>query len=105
MFCSFPKLERTPYDDISIYFFPQERLLQSGDNKGREGNTGISWVVPILGDALRMVFQNLLLDCDENVLQCSQRVWRLLLQVGSILCLVLEVISNRVVVLYPTLSL
>lgn len=51
-----------------------------------------------------MVFQNLLLDCDENVLQCSQRVWRLLLQVGYTLRLALEVISYRVVELYPALS-
>lgn len=56
-----------------------ERLLESGDYRAK-GDTGSSWAVPILGDALRMVFQNLLLESDEAVIQCSQRVWRLLLQ-------------------------
>ncbi|KAG6551134.1 hypothetical protein Mapa_007369 [Marchantia paleacea] len=58
-----------------------ERLLEAGN----QGNLGISqsgtfWAVPILGDALRLVFQNLLLETDDSILLCSQRVWRLLLQ-------------------------
>jgi TATA-binding protein-associated factor len=60
----------------------QERLLESGDHRAN-GESGSSWAVPILGDALRMVFQNLLLESDETVIQCSQRVWRLLLQVSG----------------------
>lgn len=60
----------------------QERLLESGDH-GEVGDTRTSWAVPILGEALRMVFQNLLLESDETVIQCSQRVWRLLIQVSD----------------------
>lgn len=69
--------------DLSLYSILQERLLESGDYRAK-GDTGSSWAVPILGDALRMVFQNLLLESDEAVIQCSQRVWRLLLQVSGI---------------------
>lgn len=69
---------------IVLAFNPdmQERLLESGDH-GEKGENRSSWAVPILGDALRMVFQNLLLESDETVIQCSQRVWRLLLQVSG----------------------
>ena len=62
--------------------FVQERLLESGDHRAN-GDSGSSWAVPILGDALRMVFQNLLLETDETVIQSSQCVWRLLLQVSD----------------------
>ncbi|KAL3681420.1 hypothetical protein R1sor_024376 [Riccia sorocarpa] len=58
-----------------------ERLLETGSqgNLG-SGQNGTSWTVPILGDALRLVFQNLLLETEDSILSCSQRVWRLLLQ-------------------------
>jgi TATA-binding protein-associated factor len=62
----------------------QERLLESGDHRAT-GTAGSSWAVPILGDALRIVFQNLLLESNELILQSSERVWRLLLQVWNIL--------------------
>ncbi|XP_072972272.1 TATA-binding protein-associated factor BTAF1 isoform X2 [Typha angustifolia] len=38
------------------------------------------WPTSIVGDALRIVFQNLLLESNDQILQCSERVWRLLLQ-------------------------
>lgn len=64
------------------FHFRQERLLEAG-NQGNLGKSqsGTYWAVPILGDALRLVFQNLLLETDDSILLCSQRVWRLLLQV------------------------
>lgn len=51
--------------------------------------SGLTWVVPILGDALRLVYQNLLLEGDEKIVECSKRVWKLLLQVGLILCILI----------------
>ncbi|MCO5611453.1 hypothetical protein L7F22_065706 [Adiantum nelumboides] len=53
-----------------------ERILEAG----MKSASGLSWVVPILGDALRMVYQNLLLEAEEKILECSKRVWKLLLQ-------------------------
>ncbi|EFJ06187.1 hypothetical protein SELMODRAFT_186944 [Selaginella moellendorffii] len=41
------------------------------------------WALRILDDMLRMVFQNLLMESNEEILQCSGRVWRLLIQVCS----------------------
>ncbi|XP_078169062.1 ROOT GROWTH DEFECTIVE 3 isoform X2 [Carex rostrata] len=57
-----------------------ERLLEV--NKGSSDGTGASkfWPSSILGDAMCIVFQNLLLEANENILQSSERVWRLLLQ-------------------------
>eukprot|EP01018_Ginkgo_biloba_P007683 Gb_19667 [translate_table: standard] len=58
-----------------------ERLLEAG-SKGNSLTCRIEsfWPIPILGDALRIVFQNLLLESNDAILQCSERVWRLLLQ-------------------------
>lgn len=53
-----------------------ERILEAG----KKSATGFSWLVPILGDALRLVYQNLLLEADEAIVECSKRVWILLLQ-------------------------
>ncbi|KAI5064208.1 hypothetical protein GOP47_0020878 [Adiantum capillus-veneris] len=53
-----------------------ERILEAG----MKSASGLSWVVPILGDALRMVYQNLLLEAEEKIVDCSKRVWKLLLQ-------------------------
>eukprot|EP00250_Pteridium_aquilinum_P022032 c25285_g1_i2 orf=410-6568(-) len=53
-----------------------ERILEAG----MKSASGLSWVVPILGDALRLVYQNLLLEADETIVECSKRVWKLLLQ-------------------------
>ncbi|KAH7295287.1 hypothetical protein KP509_27G041200 [Ceratopteris richardii] len=53
-----------------------ERVLEAGIKSA----SGLSWLVPILGDALRIVYQNLLLEADEGIIECSSRVWRLLLQ-------------------------
>ncbi|KAJ4797222.1 TATA-binding protein-associated factor MOT1 [Rhynchospora pubera] len=57
-----------------------ERLLEV--NKGSSDGAEASkfWPSSILGDALRIVFQNLLLEANDNILQSSERVWRLLLQ-------------------------
>ena len=57
--------------------FLQERILESG----KKSEDGLSWVVPIVGDALRLIYQNLLLESDVSIVECSKRVWRLLLQV------------------------
>ncbi|KAJ7534695.1 hypothetical protein O6H91_13G105700 [Diphasiastrum complanatum] len=57
-----------------------ERLLEAGSQKLLHDETQTFWAVPILGDALRIVFQNLLMENDESILQCSERVWRLLLE-------------------------
>lgn len=53
-----------------------ERILEAGMISA----SGLSWVVPILGDALRLVYQNLLLEAEEKIVGCSMRVWKLLLQ-------------------------
>lgn len=58
-----------------------ERLLEAG-SKGNSltGRIDSFWPIPILGNALRIVFQNLLLESNEAIIQCSEQVWRLLLQ-------------------------
>ncbi|XAR57644.1 Nucleoplasmin ATPase [Bertholletia excelsa] len=58
-----------------------ERLLEAGYKRNISDSSSTSfWPSFILGDALRIVFQNLLLESNEEILQCSERVWRLLLQ-------------------------
>ncbi|KAK8261525.1 hypothetical protein V6Z12_D13G193700 [Gossypium hirsutum] len=58
-----------------------ERLLQAGYKRSISEPSGSSfWPSFILGDTLRIVFQNLLLESNEEILQCSERVWRLLVQ-------------------------
>ncbi|KAK4573373.1 hypothetical protein RGQ29_031366 [Quercus rubra] len=58
-----------------------ERLLEAGSKRNipEPCNTSF-WPSFILGDTLRIVYQNLLLESNEEILQCSMRVWRLLLQ-------------------------
>lgn len=58
-----------------------ERLLEAGikSNMSECPSTSL-WSSFILGDTLRIVFQNLLLESNEEILYCSERVWRLLLQ-------------------------
>ena len=65
--------------------FLQERILEAS----KKSESGLSWVVPIVGDALRLIYQNLLLESDVSIVECSRRVWRLLLQVFKklLLCL------------------
>lgn len=65
--------------------FPwQERLLEAGCRKNiSEQSKSSFWPSSILGDTLRIVFQNLLLESTEEILDCSERVWRLLVQVLS----------------------
>ncbi|KAL5767724.1 hypothetical protein ACOSQ2_014507 [Xanthoceras sorbifolium] len=58
-----------------------ERLLEAVYKRKISESSGDSfWPSFILGDTLRMVFQNLLLESNEEILQCSDRVWRLLVQ-------------------------
>ncbi|KAF9615352.1 hypothetical protein IFM89_023003 [Coptis chinensis] len=57
-----------------------ERLLVAGCQKASESATRSFWPSFILGDTLRIVYQNLLLEANDEILQCSERVWRLLLQ-------------------------
>ncbi|CAH9101648.1 unnamed protein product [Cuscuta epithymum] len=56
-----------------------ERLLEAGCRRSLS-EASYSWPSPILGDTLQIVFQNLLLESDEEILQCSGRVWGLLIQ-------------------------
>lgn len=58
-----------------------ERLLEAGYKSIMSECPSTSlWSSFILGDTLRIVFQNLLLESNEEILHCSERVWRLLLQ-------------------------
>ncbi|XP_028801250.1 TATA-binding protein-associated factor BTAF1 isoform X1 [Neltuma alba] len=58
-----------------------ERLLEAGYKRSMSEQFSSSlWPSFILGDTLRIVFQNLLLESNEAILQCSERVWRLLVQ-------------------------
>ncbi|KAM7273877.1 hypothetical protein ACFE04_028541 [Oxalis oulophora] len=58
-----------------------ERLLDAGYKRHiSEPSDGSFWPSFILNDTLRIVFQNLLLEPNEEILQCSERVWRLLVQ-------------------------
>ncbi|XP_068640422.1 TATA-binding protein-associated factor BTAF1-like isoform X2 [Aristolochia californica] len=58
-----------------------ERLLEAGCGKSLSEQVADGfWPASILGDTLRIVFQNLLLESNEEILQCSERVWRFLLQ-------------------------
>ncbi|RXH83789.1 hypothetical protein DVH24_009224 [Malus domestica] len=58
-----------------------ERLLEAG-YKGSisESSSTSFWPSFILGDTLRIVFQNLLLESNDEILKLSERVWRLLVQ-------------------------
>lgn len=58
-----------------------ERLLEVGYTRSSsESMANRFWPASILGDALQIVFQNLLLESNDDILQSSERVWRLLLQ-------------------------
>ncbi|KAL5706990.1 btaf1 RNA polymerase II [Ranunculus cassubicifolius] len=57
-----------------------ERLLEAGCQMSSEFASRSFWPSFILGDTLRIVYQNLLLEANDEILQCSERVWRLLLQ-------------------------
>ncbi|GAB2275349.1 btaf1 RNA polymerase II, B-TFIID transcription factor-associated, 170kDa [Dionaea muscipula] len=59
-----------------------ERLLEAGYRRHSfEPSIGSFWPFFILDDTLRIVFQNLLLESNDDILQCTERVWKLLLQV------------------------
>lgn len=57
-----------------------ERLLEAGLKRGKADSSTSFWPSFIMGDTLRIVFQNLLLESNEEILQCSERVWRLLIE-------------------------
>ncbi|XP_011047059.1 PREDICTED: TATA-binding protein-associated factor BTAF1 isoform X2 [Populus euphratica] len=58
-----------------------ERLLEAGYKRNiSEPSSTSFWSSFILGDTLRIVFQNLLLESNDEILRCSERVWRLLIQ-------------------------
>lgn len=57
-----------------------ERLLEAGSQRSSESANSSFWPSFILGDTLRIVYQNLLLEANNDILLCSERVWRLLLQ-------------------------
>uniref|UniRef100_A0A1J3DBB1 TATA-binding protein-associated factor BTAF1 n=1 Tax=Noccaea caerulescens TaxID=107243 RepID=A0A1J3DBB1_NOCCA len=74
----------TRHDITSVRFSAirtLERLLEAGCRKNiSEQSKSSFWPSSILGDTLRIVFQNLLLESTEEILDCSERVWRLLVQ-------------------------
>ncbi|XP_031406931.1 TATA-binding protein-associated factor BTAF1 [Punica granatum] len=57
-----------------------ERLLDAGLKRSISESSGSFWPSFILGDTIRIVFQNLLLESNEVILECSLRVWKLLVQ-------------------------
>ncbi|CAL9077601.1 TATA-binding protein-associated factor BTAF1 isoform X2 [Musa acuminata AAA Group] len=57
-----------------------ERLLEVGFTRSSESMATRFWPTSVLGDALRIVFQNMLLESNDDILCSSERVWRLLLQ-------------------------
>ncbi|KAK6782737.1 hypothetical protein RDI58_020533 [Solanum bulbocastanum] len=57
-----------------------ERLLEAEYKRSIAESSSSFWPSFILGDTLRIVFQNLLLESNEEIVQCSGRVWRILLQ-------------------------
>ncbi|KAL1212506.1 TATA-binding protein-associated factor BTAF1 [Cardamine amara subsp. amara] len=74
----------TRHDITSVRFSAirtLERLLEAGCRKNISDQSKSSfWPSSILGDTLRIVFQNLLLESTEEILECSERVWRRLVQ-------------------------
>lgn len=63
----------------------QERLLEAGYRRSISDESSSFWPSFIVGDTLRNVFQNLLLESNEEILQCSERVWNLLTKVSIFL--------------------
>lgn len=57
-----------------------ERLLEAEYRRSISESSTSFWPSFILVDTLRIVFQNLLLESNQEILQCSERVWRLLLE-------------------------
>lgn len=57
-----------------------ERLLEAEYRRSISESSNSFWPSFILVDTLRIVFQNLLLESNQEILQCSERVWRLLLE-------------------------
>ncbi|KAI3756166.1 hypothetical protein L1987_55982 [Smallanthus sonchifolius] len=58
-----------------------ERLLEAEYRRSlSESSNSSFWPSFILVDTLGIVFQNLLLESNQEILQCSDRVWRLLLE-------------------------
>lgn len=57
-----------------------ERLLEARYRRHiSEPSSASFWPSLILGDTLRIVFQNLLLESNDDILLCTERVWKLLL--------------------------
>lgn len=58
-----------------------ERLLEVGNSRSLAGITPSKlWPTSMLGDSLQVVFQNILLESNDEILQSSERAWKLLLQ-------------------------
>ncbi|KAG6504315.1 hypothetical protein ZIOFF_036646 [Zingiber officinale] len=61
--------------------FVQERLLEVSFTRSSSMSVAARfWPTSILSDALRIVYQNMLLESNDEILCSSERVWRLLLQ-------------------------
>lgn len=91
MFLCFPCFFSWPFSSLVSFKrkymkFLQERLLEIGYKRScNESTTSRFWPAFVLGDALQIVFQNLLLESNDDIIQSSKRVWRLLLQVTCLL--------------------
>ncbi|KAL9234087.1 hypothetical protein vseg_008996 [Gypsophila vaccaria] len=58
-----------------------ERLLEARYKRHvSEPSASSFWPSSILGDTFRIVYQNLLLESNDDILLCSERVWKLLVQ-------------------------
>ncbi|CAN8254589.1 unnamed protein product [Cochlearia groenlandica] len=83
--CLAPRLWPFMRHDITSVRFSAirtlERLIEAEYRKNiSEQSRSSFWPSSILGDTLRIVFQNLLLESSEAILECSERVWKLLVQ-------------------------
>jgi TATA-binding protein-associated factor len=61
-----------------------ERLLSTNEGVGSPGGAAPHWVSTVIADAMRLTFQNLLLESNEAVVASSRRVWGLLVHSGGL---------------------
>ncbi|GAQ92914.1 hypothetical protein KFL_011990010, partial [Klebsormidium nitens] len=60
-----------------------ERLLNTHGGVASAGGSTPLWVSAVLSDALRLTFQNLLLEVNEPIVASSRNVWEILLHKGG----------------------
>lgn len=88
VFCRLCQFESDCVKNLHDIFLMQERLLEAQYKRSIIDNSvGPFWPSFIFGDTLRIVYQNLLQESHEENLQCSERVWRILMQVCPVVLL------------------